>query len=57
MRKLSMQADNHHWQMTGVAVEKLILGELRENSSREDALQSFFSDWVDIFYHRILGRL
>jgi hypothetical protein len=39
-----------------VAVEKLILGELRENSSRQEALQAIFSGWVDIFYHRIRGR-
>jgi hypothetical protein len=37
----------------GVGVEKLILWELAENSSRQDALQTIFSDGVDIFYHRI----
>jgi len=42
---------------TAVAVEKLILGELAKNSLRQDALQTIFSDRVDIFYHRILGRL
>jgi hypothetical protein len=42
---------------TGVGVEKLILGELAENSSRQDALQAIFSDQVDIFYYRIRGRL
>jgi hypothetical protein len=42
---------------TGVGVEKLILGEFAKNSSRQDALQAIFSDRVDIFYHRILGRL
>jgi hypothetical protein len=41
---------------TGVAVEKLILARLAENSSRQDALQAIFSGWVDIFYHRIRGR-
>jgi hypothetical protein len=40
-----------------VGVEKLILRELAENSSRQDALQAIFSDRVDIFYRRILGRL
>jgi hypothetical protein len=39
--------------LTGVGVEKLILGELAENSSRQDALQAIFSDRVDIFYRRI----
>ena len=38
---------------TGVGVEKLILGELAENSSRQDALQAISSDQGDIFYHRI----
>jgi hypothetical protein len=32
----------------GVAVEKLILVELAINSSRQDALQTIFSDRVDI---------
>jgi hypothetical protein len=38
-----------------VAVEKVIYGKLAENSSRQDALQAIFLDWVDIFYHRIRG--
>src|ERR1700678_137411 len=42
---------------SSVAVEKLLLGELAKNSSRQDALQAIFSDRVGIFYHRILGRL
>jgi hypothetical protein len=36
-----------------VGVEKLILGELAENSSRQDVLQAIFADRVDILYHRI----
>jgi hypothetical protein len=36
-----------------VGVEKLNLGELIENSLRQDALQAIFWDRVDIFYHRI----
>jgi hypothetical protein len=36
-----------------VGVEKLILCELVENSSRQEALQTIFPDRMDIFYHRI----
>jgi hypothetical protein len=36
-----------------VGVEKLILLELAENSSSQDALQTIFSDRVDIFCHPI----
>jgi hypothetical protein len=36
-----------------VGVEKLTPGERAENSSRQDALQTIFSDRADIFYHRI----
>jgi hypothetical protein len=42
-----------HLVLTGVVVEKLILGESAENSSRQDALQAIFSARLDIFYHRI----
>jgi hypothetical protein len=42
---------------TGVGVEKLTLGEVAANSSRQDAQQAIFSDRVYIFYHRIRGRL
>jgi len=40
-----------------VGVEKLIFRELAEKTTRHDALQAIFSDLVDIFNHRILGRL
>jgi hypothetical protein len=37
----------------GVGVEKLILVELAQKSSLQNALKAIFSDQVDIFYHRI----
>jgi hypothetical protein len=39
--------------LTGVVVEKLILGEPVKNPSRQDALQAILSGRVDIFYHQI----
>jgi len=38
---------------SAVGVEKVVLGKLAENSSRQEALQAILSDRVDIFYHRI----
>ena len=41
------------WTLSDVAVEKRILEEAVENSSRQDTLLAIFSAKVDIFYHRI----
>jgi len=42
---------------TGVAVEKLLPAKFAKIKSRQEAPQSIFSDWVDIFYSPNCGCL
>ena len=44
------EAENSQLLQTGVAVEKLDLSKLVENTLRQEALQATFSIFLDIFY-------